>query len=527
MTDKTTNSSVENSGLFIACIGRVDSGKTKFIETLCEKNLVSKEHGAITQKLTLYDVKTTDITEHLQHFTKYEQIKEYCNRPIIIADTPGHTHFSYLKELVYKNCDYILLFLDVCNVPDDAFLNIVTSLLETKKRFLLVLTKIDKIEAWTLYTPIFKDNFEKQNNVVKTYFNKFLLNIQETFHKIGYILSRYDLAKSEYEIPYCGLSSITCEGYPDIWLYLLYSAKTIKQEYPYLILDTEINNFEYQIGINNYGILKIGSTINGVNGALKIKKLFLTPYQRPQPVKTVTGFTTFAVIGSVSVNSPTHKKTGAILNSYSRGSVEGLIKVFKDRDWPIQGFTVGQIKKIDIVRATASKPPFNVVVSLAKRTKKINVETVITESVIYDIVTKMEQRISTFQNQKVKEFMSNYTICKIMLLPEFVFKKEAPFVIGAKLIAGYIKTGTVLADAKKNTIGTCLQLHKQNQGYQMISTINQNFAIKLDTTLTLDALLKLDAIYNGGTTNYKDPLFQSYLPYLPEKLLKHIESQSY
>jgi len=52
----------------VGIMGRVDSGKTSFIEQLTNFNIVKKEAGKITQKLTIYELSAKELLEYLTNF---------------------------------------------------------------------------------------------------------------------------------------------------------------------------------------------------------------------------------------------------------------------------------------------------------------------------------------------------------------------------------------------------------------------------------------------------------------------------
>ena len=63
------NNEFELQTYIVGIMGRVDSGKTSFIERLTSFNIVKREFGKITQKLTIYELLPQQV---LSYLTKFE-----------------------------------------------------------------------------------------------------------------------------------------------------------------------------------------------------------------------------------------------------------------------------------------------------------------------------------------------------------------------------------------------------------------------------------------------------------------------
>jgi translation initiation factor 5B len=138
----------------ICCVlGHVDSGKTRFLETISQldkskneskeekKYNNSGEAGGITQRINSVFISSTALSVD---DTGKEREKTMNVLPgILFLDTPGHQVFSHLRSQSVEFCDLAIIIVDIMHGLKPQTIEVLSLLKKHKVPFLVVMNKID------------------------------------------------------------------------------------------------------------------------------------------------------------------------------------------------------------------------------------------------------------------------------------------------------------------------------------------------------------------------------------------------
>merc|ERR1712078_104589 len=139
------------------------------------------------------------------------------------------------------------------------------------------------------------------------------------------------------------------------------------------------------------------------------------------------------------------------------GSLEALLEFLKSPDVkiPVSGISIGPVHKKDIMRASimlerkkeyAVILAFDVEVSREARemAKDLGIK-IFTADIIYHLFDQFTAYMDQVRANKKKDVAFDATFpCVLSIMPQFVFNKKDPIVLGVEVLAGIAKVGTPL-----------------------------------------------------------------------------------
>ncbi|KCZ76464.1 translation initiation factor aIF-2 [Anncaliia algerae PRA109] len=484
--EKVHISAEEGNKSPICCIlGHVDTGKTKILDKLRETNVQGQEAGGITQQIgaTFFPLDFL-----------YNKYRIRTKLPgILIIDTPGHESFSNLRSRGSSLCDFAILVVDFFHLLEPQTLESINLLKLRKTPFIVALNKIDKIYGWQN-----DKSFEEQNQSVKLEFKKGLNETIVKFAEIGLNARLYSENKEPKKfISLVPTSAITGEGLNILINMILKMSETfmkkkvtLSDKFECVVL--EVKNVE-GFGTTLDVILVDGDLkendkicVGTSDGPIITKvRTILVPqhcrdakakhsYDSVKAVKASMGFKIAAnnlervLTGSkivkvtndeeaiAAVNEDLNyilkdiklQQNGVHVQASTLGSLEALISFLEKEKIPIFSFSIGDVRKQDIKRASVSKTPvmlcFDIDFSkeLLDFAKEVSVK-VFTAKIIYHLVDYYKEYVNTsMQNLKSKYAEDCIYPFELQILPNCVFTKRSPLVLGVEVIKGKLLINT-------------------------------------------------------------------------------------
>ncbi|HLF53770.1 MAG TPA: translation initiation factor IF-2 [Candidatus Nanoarchaeia archaeon] len=492
----------------VTVCGHVDHGKTSILDSFRGSSVQEGEAGGITQKIS---------------FTNYplSQIKAAC--PLIeksginleipgflFIDTPGHAAFTNLRRRGGALADLAVLVVSVKEGIKPQTAEVLQILKANKVPFVIALNKIDTISGWKKHDNL-KESIENQAINVKNEFEEALLVFQGSLREHGFDSDLYynisDFTKkiaivptsarsgegiSELLFVLCGLS----QRFLREKLKLAEDAKgvilEVKKEkgmdsIEAILYDGELNEGD-EIAIASFGE-PIATKVRAIEEILPLSFKYKSTkravaatgvrMQLKNKEGVVSGMPFQKISGNLEKIKSEFKKElsgliktdkqGIIAKAESLGSLEALIFLLKQENIRIIKADIGSIGKSDVVSAKANLDinPLDAIilgfnVELEEGVEPGNAK-ILTNKVIFKLIEDLQAWRKKRSDEIEKEkLLGLATICKLEVLPRYVFRNSNPAIFGVKVIAGKAKVGIPLIDQNGEEVARIksLQLDK-------------------------------------------------------------------
>lgn len=510
----------------VTVCGHVDHGKTSILDCFRGSCFQEDEAGGITQKIS---------------FTKYpfDKIKSTC--PLIeknkidleipgflFIDTPGHAAFTNLRKRGGALADLAILVISIKEGIKPQTAEVLQILRSNKTPFLIALNKIDNISGWRSKESI-KESIESQAENVKQEFQEALLTFQGSLKEHGFDSDLfYEVSDFTKKIALVPCSAKTKKGISELLFVLcglsqkfLKERLKVSEESKGVVLEVKKDkSMHYVEAILYDGCLDEGDelVIASLNEPIisKVRAIqeILPLENKFSPVKQAVAATgvriqltnindilpgmSFQEVKS-KINMEKVKlqfkkelskvmqldKQGVIIKAESLGSLEALITLLKKENIQILKTGIGPIGKADISNAKANLEinPLDAIVvgfnvELEDDVQSANVK-VLTNNVIYKLIEDLAIWRKEKQAEIEKEkLMQLSTICKLEILPNYVFRNSNPAIFGVKVIAGKAKVGLPLIDDKGEEVARIKSLQHEKSSVD-IAKEGQELALAL------------------------------------------------
>ncbi len=192
----------------------------------------------------------------------------------------------------------------------------------------------------------------------------------------------------------------------------------------------------------------------------------------------------------ISENIKTSKQ-GIIAKADSLGSLEALIVLLKQENIPVVKAGIGSINKTDIISAKANLKineldaiivGFNVSIDEEAKELQTSAIKILTDDVIYKLI----ENLTEFRQEKAREIekarmLDLATLCKLKVLPQYVFRNTSPAIFGVKVEIGKLTSNQNLINSKNQEIARVKNIQSEKKSVEE-ATAGMEIAISLPGT---------------------------------------------
>jgi translation initiation factor 5B len=503
----------------VTVCGHVDHGKTSILDSLRQSCVQEGEAGGITQKISFTSYPIEQMKKACPLIEK-SGIK--LDIPgFLFIDTPGHAAFTNLRKRGGSLADLAILVVDINEGIKPQTAEVIQILKLNKTPFIIALNKIDNISGWRKdVSKGIKENIESQAMNIKQNFDEKLFtfigslyshgfesdlfyNIQDFTKKIALVpcSARTKEGLQELIMVLCGISqkylSDKLELGKDARGVILEIKKEKSINYAEAILhDGELFRTD-QIAIANFEKpdepiitkIRILEEIQPLCSKFKTKeKVQASTGLRLQLIEKMNIFPGMPFLKynqnleeikeifrkQIGENIKTEKK-GIIAKADSLGSLEALLTLLKQENIPVVKVGIGNINKTDIISAKANLETdeinaivigFNIEIDedskiILENDKRIKV---IHNDIIYKLIENLVKiRENTRREIEKKRLMELTTICKLTILPQYIFRNSNPAIFGVRVEGGKIIHGLNLIDETNEKVARVKNIQSEKK----------------------------------------------------------------
>jgi len=513
----------------VTVAGHVDHGKTTILDNIRKTGVQETEAGGITQKISFTKVPLENIEKRCpsikQHKLKFPGF--------LFIDTPGHAAFSHLRKRGGSLADIAVLLIDINEGIKPQTQEVIEILKLNKTPFIIALNKIDNISGWRKQSEDMKENIKMQSTNTKQQFQEKMLTLIGALHHYGFNAKPfYEISDFKSQLALIPCSGKTGEGINELIITLcgisqkfLTKQLELGKEPKGVILEIKKEKtMNYAEAILYDGALKatdeiaIASFDQPIISKIRVLEEIQPISNKFKPIKQTNAANgiRMQLINSQGIlpgmpfvifknNAEEIKKQfekdikekiktqekGIIIKADSLGSLEALITMLKQEKINIIKAGIGKITKKDIISAqtNAKTDPENAIVIGFSTEEDEDAKTMDKSKVKVlknDIIYKLIEDLVEFQKEKTNEIKKERllgltSICKLQILPQYVFRNSNPAVFGVKVEAGKLKHNIHLINEDNKSIAKVRDI-QENQNKIQEATQGMEIAMSLPGT---------------------------------------------
>ena len=537
----------------VTVCGHVDHGKTSILDRLRDTCVQEGEAGGITQKISFTSYPTKQLNKACPLIKKAGI--ELTFPGFLFIDTPGHAAFTNLRKRGGALADLAILVVDINEGIKPQTAEVIKILKMNKTPFIIAMNKIDNVSGWLKREGGIKEKIESQPINVKQLFDERYMTLIGALNSYGFDADLfYNVEDFSKKIALVPTSARTGEGIQELILVLCGLSQKYLQDR--LTLHPEAKGVMLEIKkekSTNYieAILYDGelsrtdkvavATFDGkpVISKIRILEEILPLCPRFKAKEKVTASTGIRmqlvekenilpgmpfVVYKNNLKEITEKfkkevgekiqtsKQGIIAKADSLGSLEALLTLLKQSNVPVVKAGIGNINKSDIISAKANLDineldaivvGFNT--NIDEDAREIKGKThVIIDDVVYKLIENLEKFRKEKQSEvEKKRLMALATICKIKILPQYVFRNSNPAIFGVKVEGGKLKSNVHLINQSGEKVGRIKNIQLENKSVEE-ATEGMEVAISIPGTNFERQLADKEFLYTDlGETQFR------------------------
>lgn len=543
----------------ICILGHINHGKTSLIDFIRGTVVQKHEAGGITQHIGASFLPVEDVAKFCN--LSPEMAKKLIIPGLLVIDTPGHAAFVNLRKRGGAVANIAVLVVDVVSGPMPTTYEAIRILRERKVPFVVAANKLDLIEGWKSKPGVrsFKKAYENQDPWTKEKLDKVIYQWMEDFMNEGFkMIDRFDkIIDFTQSVAIVPTSAHTGEGIPDLLMVIVGMVQQFLQK-----------SIVYTDGPAKGVVLEVkqttglGTTLDAIvyDGYMKKSDTIIvgtlgTPIEskikallQPRPMDEIrdprykfnnvdvvyaaagvkiSGTNLEGVIAGAPfqvVRSEDDKERvidqiesemkeiaievediGVVLKADSIGSLEAIVKLFKENSIKIRRASVGDIAKKDIIDASLSKADaaylsvvlgFNVRI-LPDAMEEANKQgiRIFTHDVIYKLMEEYQAYVEKIKEDEKLVGLANLVRPAVLkILPEYIFRRSNPAVFGVKIEKGTAAPKLGLVNQNGENVGKIHQIQLNNESVKE-AKVNDEVAISVNDVTFGRQIKETDTLY--------------------------------
>ena len=510
----------------VSVLGHVDHGKTTLLDYIRGSTIADKEAGGITQHIGATEIPNDTIEEICGNFISRLTIKDLIPG-LFFIDTPGHAAFTSLRKRGGALADLAILIVDINDGFKPQTFEALNILKMYRTPFIVVANKVDMIFGWETHEGVsFKESFNQQAPSVQQDLDTKVYEIVGTLHKEGFQSERFDrVSNFASQISIIPISARSGEGIIEVLAMLLGLAQQ------YLTEQLEINEnapakgtvleIKEETGLGLTidsiiydGVLRTNDEIALMTSSNEVLTTKIRSILRPLPLeemrdskKKFQKFDEVVAAAGIKIAAPnlddvisgsplrvlneeenveeeilkeieditiSTEDEGILIKADTLGSLEAIVKLFREIDIPIREADIGDVNRRDIINSSIAFNEneahgaiiaFNVNVNPNSQEDLENSDVKLFKGdVIYQIIEDYQAWIEEREQAKKKAFYDAIIKpAKFMALPKLVFRQSKPAIVGIESLSGTIKQGQTLINKNGEYVGVIASMEDKGE----------------------------------------------------------------